>query len=71
MDDDDLYAAFEAAFAAYKKASDVPPPIRMREHVGEVRSAATKESYAKHEIKGQPEFIRGGDLMPHQLDGLK
>ncbi|KAI7857532.1 P-loop containing nucleoside triphosphate hydrolase protein [Circinella umbellata] len=42
----------------------------MKEQVDLVRELATKENYGRHELKQQPDFIRGGTLMPHQLDGL-
>ncbi|KAI9492515.1 P-loop containing nucleoside triphosphate hydrolase protein [Zychaea mexicana] len=42
----------------------------MQSQVTLVRDLATKEHYGRHELKQQPEFVRGGNLMPHQLDGL-
>ncbi|KAI8144647.1 P-loop containing nucleoside triphosphate hydrolase protein [Fennellomyces sp. T-0311] len=69
-EDSDLYPHFCTAFENYKKACALNPPDNMQSHVQLVRGLATKEHYSKHELKQQPEFVRGGNLMPHQLDGL-
>ncbi|KAI8381211.1 uncharacterized protein BYT42DRAFT_644051 [Radiomyces spectabilis] len=66
----DLYPAFEDALRLYRLAEKVTAPSHMKKHVAEVKTVATKEAYAKHELKKQPDFITGGTLMPHQLDGL-
>lgn len=43
----------------------------MRGLISNVRSAATTESYESRELKTQPDFIRSGTLMKHQLEALK
>ncbi|KAI9322475.1 P-loop containing nucleoside triphosphate hydrolase protein [Dichotomocladium elegans] len=66
----ELYASFLVALTRYRRACRVRVPEQMKERVEDVRLAASRENYSKHEIKKQPDFIAGGTLMPHQLDGL-
>ncbi|KAI9258728.1 P-loop containing nucleoside triphosphate hydrolase protein [Phascolomyces articulosus] len=68
--DSHLYSSFRTAFHNYLLACEVDPPKDMGEQVELVRKLATQENYGKHELKQQPDFVRGGTLMPHQLDGL-
>lgn len=70
-EDSDLYSFFLDAFKQYLHACTVKPPAKMKQRVEEVRYAATRENYSQHEIKQQPNFIAGGTLLEHQLDGLK
>ena len=67
----DLYPSFRTAYENYLQACKVQPPVNMKQQVNLVRGLATKENYGRHELRQQPDFIRGGTLMPHQLDGLK
>ncbi|OAD81316.1 hypothetical protein PHYBLDRAFT_96522, partial [Phycomyces blakesleeanus NRRL 1555(-)] len=64
------FPVYKEALRRYYIGQKVKPPSKMKIRVEEVRRVATKESYSKHELKKQPDIIKGGTLMPHQLDGL-
>jgi hypothetical protein len=70
-DDERLYNDYENALKRYIQASKVLPPKNMKGLIANVRSAATSESYKSRELKAQPDFIKGGTLMKHQLEALK
>jgi hypothetical protein len=59
------------ALDRYIQASKVKPPHRVKHLIAEVRRVAKTEGYGKHELKAQPDFIKGGKLMKHQLEALK
>ncbi|KAI8640052.1 P-loop containing nucleoside triphosphate hydrolase protein [Parasitella parasitica] len=69
-EDERLYDDYENALKRYIQASKVTPPKNMRGLVANVRSAATLESYESRELKMQPDFIKGGTLMKHQIEAL-
>ncbi|KAI8987380.1 P-loop containing nucleoside triphosphate hydrolase protein [Mycotypha africana] len=69
-DDPILYPDYDIALKRYIQASQVRPPKGIKNLVGKVRTAASVENYQKHAIKSQPEFLKGGTLMQHQLDAL-
>ncbi|CEP07576.1 hypothetical protein [Parasitella parasitica] len=69
-DDERLYEDYENALNRYIQASKVTPPKNMRSLIANVRSAATSESYDSREMKAQPDFIKGGTLMKHQIEAL-
>jgi hypothetical protein len=66
-----LFKAYNVALKRYRRANKVAAPEKMRSLVKSVREMANKEDYSKHEYKAQPSFIKGGQLMPHQLEALK
>ncbi|KAI7866137.1 P-loop containing nucleoside triphosphate hydrolase protein [Spinellus fusiger] len=68
--DSDLYPFYKDALRRYSIRKAMVPPTKMQERVRQVKAVATKESYSKHELKKQPNIIKGGELMKHQLDGL-
>ncbi|KAI9009404.1 P-loop containing nucleoside triphosphate hydrolase protein [Phycomyces nitens] len=68
--DSEYFPAYKEALRRYQLGQKIQPPAKMKIRIEEVRAVATRESYAKHELKKQPDFIKGGTLMPHQLDGL-
>lgn len=43
----------------------------MKSLIANVRSAATTSSYELRELKTQPDFLKGGTLMKHQMEALK
>jgi hypothetical protein len=59
------------ALDRYIQASKVKPPTGVKQLISDVRTIAKTENYEKHEYKTQPDFIRGGTLMNHQLEALK
>lgn len=69
--DSKFYPAYARAFSRYIKGWQLKPPSKMAAKIEEVREVATAESYERHELKKQPDFVTGGELFPHQLDGLK
>ncbi|KAI8085910.1 P-loop containing nucleoside triphosphate hydrolase protein [Gilbertella persicaria] len=66
----DVYPDYQAALKRYIQASQVKPPKNMYGLIESVRAAATAESYQRHEIKEQPDFVKGGTLMKHQMEAL-
>ncbi|RCI02455.1 hypothetical protein CU098_001572, partial [Rhizopus stolonifer] len=66
----DVYPDYQAALKRYIQASQVKPPKNMYGLIESVRVAATAESYQRHEIKEQPDFVKGGTLMKHQMEAL-
>ncbi|KAL7319394.1 hypothetical protein PS15m_002531 [Mucor circinelloides] len=42
----------------------------MKGLIANVRSAATNSSYESRELKAQPDFLKGGTLMKHQMEAL-
>ncbi|KAK4515941.1 40S ribosomal protein S21 [Mucor velutinosus] len=69
-DDEKLYADYQNALKRYVLASKVLPPKNMKGLIANVRSAATKTSYESRELKAQPDFLKGGTLMKHQMEAL-
>ncbi|KAL0138902.1 hypothetical protein V8B55DRAFT_1448945 [Mucor lusitanicus] len=69
-DDKRLYADYKNALKRYVQASKVLPPKNMKGLIANVRSAATKTSYQSRELKAQPDFLKGGTLMKHQMEAL-
>lgn len=67
-------------FPAYKRAFrtlirshglEPPNPKAMERKIHMVRNGAQESPYALRELKQQPEFITNGQLMEHQMEGLK
>lgn len=69
--DTELYPDYKLALERYIRSTQVKPPLGVKKLISEVRKLAKSESYEKHELKFQPDFIKGGTLMKHQLEALK
>ncbi|KAI8376843.1 P-loop containing nucleoside triphosphate hydrolase protein [Blakeslea trispora] len=69
-DEKEQYTEYIQALERYKKASKVQSAKGMENLIKNVRTAATAEGYEKHALKEQPEFIKNGTLMKHQLEAL-
>jgi hypothetical protein len=70
-DETDLYPDYKIALNRYIQSTKVLPPANMKNLVAQVRSKARAENYEKHELKVQPKFITGGQMMKHQMEALK